>query len=212
MEGTPNKEARNLHLKRKLLIFPFLLALLIFQLIQFSNAPTLVAQCSDFTLEINMGGKVAFQSDDILEIEVTSGLLNGSSCSLSLYDSRGTLAFWARNTSIIEISSPDAEGGFDISISGATSTNQTDRFTWDVNINTGNNVSISWSWRIESWIGNYTMFTLGIGGLGLMVFSPTWGAYMIRKKGLDPDTIERCAYALLLFCVGFGLFIMWLWT
>jgi len=61
-----------------------------------------------------------------------------------------------------------------------------------------------------SWIDN-TTFALGVSGLILMVASPTWCALTIRKKGLDPDSIERCAYGLLIFCCGFGLLIMWLW-
>lgn len=199
-------------MKRKTFLLSGILTLLLFQLIPFSKAPTLVTEGSDFILEINEGGGIGFQSDDILEIEVKSGLLNGSSCSLSLYDRRGSLAFWARNNSILEISSPDAEEGFDLSVSGANNTTQSSKFIWEVGINTGNNITIVWSWRIESWIGRYTMIALGFSGIGLMVFSPTWVALMIRKKGLDADSFERMMYAMLIFCVGFGLLVMWLWA
>lgn len=153
---------------------------------------------------------LAFQSDNTLLIEVLSGVLNGTSCSFSLYEKRGSLSFTAMDNSVIEINSPDAEEGFDISIKGASVSNL-GNFTYRANIKSGNHVNIVWSWRLESWLDKYTMFALGVSGIGLMVFSPTWVALEFRKKGLDADSIERAGYGVLLFCVGFGLMVMWLW-
>jgi len=199
-------------LKRKPLVLSGLLILFLFQIIHSASSPTLIVSASGFLIEVEEGLGLGFQGDNSLSIDVTSGLLNGSSCSLSLYDRRGSLAFWARNNSILEITSPDAEEGFDLSVSGANNTTQSSKFIWEVGINTGNNVTIIWTWRIESWIGKYTMIALGFSGIGLMVFSPTWVAFMIRKKGLDADSFERMMYAMLIFCVGFGLLVMWLWA
>jgi len=201
--------------KRKNLLLSGILFLLLFQIIQFSRAyhnPIPLVSGSGFNIVFSSGQALAFQGDNTLQIEVLSGLLNGSSGSLTIWNDRGTLSFLASNDSIIEVTSPDAEEGFEISITGATSTNQTDRFKWNVNINIGNTVTIFWSWRIESWIGKYTMLALGFGGIILMVASPTWVALEIRKKGLDADSIERGAYGMLLFCAGFGLLVMWLWA
>jgi hypothetical protein len=63
-----------------------------------------------------------------------------------------------------------------------------------------------------SLIGMYTTLGIGLSGVFLMCFAPSWVAWKIKKKGVDTDTIERFGYALLLFLVGFGLFIMWLWS
>jgi len=200
--------------KRKTLIYGLFTALLVFQLIQFSRAyhnPIPLARGSGFNIVFSSGQTLAFQSDATLEIEVLSGFLNGSSGSLTLWNDRGRLMFSASDDSTIEVTSPNAEGGFDLTINGA-STTKTDRFTWNAVIKSGNTVTISWGWRIESWIDKYTMLALGFGGIILMVASPTWVALEIRKKGLDADSIQRGAYGMLLFCVGFGLLIMWLWA
>jgi len=198
--------------KRKNLLLSGILFLLLFQIIQFSGAyHNPIASGSGFNIEFSTGQTLALQSDNTLQIEVLSGLLNGSS-GLTMWNDRGRLTIFASNDSTIEINSPDAEGAFDLTISGANQTTKTDRFTWNAVIKSGNTVTIFWGWRIESWIDKYTMLALGFGGLILMVASPTWVALEIRKKGLDADSIERGAYGLLLFCVGFGLLIMWLWA
>jgi len=197
-------------MKRKSLMLPCILALLLFQLIQFSRSQSvLIASGSGFNVEST--GGIAFQSDNTLLIEVLTGVLNSSSASLSLYTRKGSFSFTALNNSTIEVSSPDAEGGFDMSITGANQTTQTDRFVHQATILTRNTVTITWGWRLESWI-DHTMLALGISGLILMVASPTWGAMAIRKKGLTPDSMERLYYAGFLFCVGLGLLIMWLWS
>lgn len=63
-----------------------------------------------------------------------------------------------------------------------------------------------------SLIGMYTTLGIGLSGVFLMCFAPSWVAWKIKKKGVDVDTVERFGYALLLFLVGFGLFVMWLWS
>lgn len=60
-------------------------------------------------------------------------------------------------------------------------------------------------------VGQYTWLGIFMGGIVLMVWSPAWVAWKIKKKGIDPDTLERMGYALLLWLVGFGLFISWLY-
>lgn len=113
---------------------------------------------------------------------------------------------------ILEVSSPDAAGGFDILISGANLTSNLGNFTYQATVKTGNSVTIWWGWRIESWVDKYTLVALGLAGLVMMVFSPTWVALTIRKKGVGTEAIEKFGYGLLLFCMGFALFIMWLWS
>jgi len=201
-------------LKRKLLIFVGISALIIFQMIQFSRAyhnPTPLISGSNFIIEVNTGQALAFQTDDTLQIEVLMGFLNGSSWSLTVFNDGGTLSFLASNDSTVEVTSPDAKGAFDININGANQTSFLGDFTWNAVIKTGDNIRILWGWRIESWIDKYTMFAIGMGGLILMVASPSWVAWQLRKGGIKPEDFERIMYGLLLFCVGFGLLVMWLW-
>ena len=57
----------------------------------------------------------------------------------------------------------------------------------------------------------YTWLGIGLGGIALMVWSPAWVAWKIKKKGIDVDTVERIGFALVIFVMGFGLFISWLY-
>jgi len=187
----------------------------LFQIIRFSGAyhnPIPEIRASNFNINyISSGRAIAFQSDDTLQIEVLTGLLNGTSGYLLVYNDRGTFRYNATNNAKLEITSPDAQHGYGFSVSGAMNTTQISAFVWRTSVSAGSVVTFSWVWRIESWV-DHTMLALGFGGIILMVASPTWVALEIRKKGLDADSIERGAYGMLLFCVGFGLLIMWLWA
>lgn len=61
-----------------------------------------------------------------------------------------------------------------------------------------------------NWLDLYFMFGVGIAGLILMIFAPTWVGFGLRRKSFDPDKVERIGIAFLLFCIGYGLFISWL--
>lgn len=58
----------------------------------------------------------------------------------------------------------------------------------------------------------YTWIVLLLAALFLIVWSPSWFAWGIKKKGVTVETIERLGYAMLLFLVGFGLLVMWLYA
>jgi len=205
---------RGFHLKRKSLMIPCILTLLLFQIIQFTWAyhiPTPYISGTDFTIECSEGSSLAFQGDDSLQVEVLSGIWNSSSNYILTYNDGGQLTFVALNDTTLEVCSPDVEGGFNIQIIGANQTTHLGNLTYNMVVKSGDNVNILWNWRIESWIGKYTMFALGLSGLILMVASPSWVAYQLRKGGIKPEDFERTMYGLLLFCVGFGLLVMWLW-
>jgi len=71
-----------------------------------------------------------------------------------------------------------------------------------------------WDWRHEeydSWLDLYFMFGVGMAGLVMMAFAPTYLVFGIRKKSFGTETAERVGYCILIFCVGFGLFVSWLW-
>lgn len=199
-------------MKLKSLVLGLSLVLLILQSIQFSKAPfdpTPLVTGRDFSIEFETGHSFTFQGDDKLTIDVLSGVLNASSTYLLMNNRKGEFRFVALNDASINVSSPDAEQGFDIEILGARTT-RTNYFVLLSVIKSGDTVRILWGWRIVSWVDN-TMLALGFSGLILMVASPTWVAFTIRKKGLDPDSIERAMYGVLLFLIGFGLVVMWLW-
>ena len=64
----------------------------------------------------------------------------------------------------------------------------------------------------EPFVDRYTMVGIGLAGLILMAWCPTWIALKFRKKGLEVETIETMGYAMLLFFVGFGFFIIWIYS
>ena len=64
---------------------------------------------------------------------------------------------------------------------------------------------------LVSYVDLYTWLGIGLAGLALMVWSPAWVAWKIKKKGMDVDTVERIGFALVIFVMGFGLFISWLY-
>ena len=166
---------------------------------------------SDFGLTFSSGDSLGIQNNYVLFFDVESGLWNGSSGSITVYEDRGRFSFYAENDSVLEVSCPDAPNGFDLSVSGA-SYSKTERFVWNVNIASGNTVTFVWRWRLPNWLDLYFSFGVGMSGLILMVFAPTWVAFGLRRKAFDPDKIERIGIAILLFCIGFALFITWLWT
>jgi len=65
---------------------------------------------------------------------------------------------------------------------------------------------------LDSWLDLYFMFGVGMVGLFMMVFAPTWVAFGLRRNVFQPDKIERIGKAVLIFIIGFGLFISWLWA
>lgn len=189
-----------------------IVAVILVWAIPFSKASSILfaSTVDNFNVVFLDNTKLAFHGDNTLFINVTDGLLNGTSGSLTLWNNRGSFSFTATDNSTVEVSSPDAEEGFDISISGATSSELGD-FSYQITIQTGNNVKIVWLYRLESYADKYTVLGIGIAGLALMICSPTWVALEFRRKGFDADSMEKLGYGLLLFVVGWGLLITWLW-
>jgi len=193
-------------------IFSVLLASFLFLsfLLKISFAPSnLLANGSNFDVKCSSGHKLAFQSKHILKISVINGLLNGSSCSLQLYIMSGSFNFVSHDNCVFRVSI-DTEEGVDFYVSGASSVSY-DNWVWTVTIPSEQTIALEWSWRIESWIDKYFVFGLGVAGLIAMIVSPAWVAFAIRKKGVDENTLERFAYAFLIFIFGFCLVVVWLW-
>lgn len=74
---------------------------------------------------------------------------------------------------------------------------------------------------VEIWIGIINppsafqlplILITGLGGIFLMVFAPVYAILAIRKNPFHEDTMERIGICLILFAIGFGLVITWLWS
>lgn len=198
---------------KKTLFLLFLWGLLTIQIFFSIRASSTRAYSVDnFNLEIENGSSIGLQSDYTLLINVTSGTLNGSSANLRLYNDEGRIAFHAEDDSQILITCPDAKYGFNLEVNGANSFSHMGDYNYIADILSGDNVVILWSWRLESWVDKYTILGIGLSGLLMMVFAPSWVALKIKKEGITPDSIERIGYAMLIFVVGFGMMVIWLWS
>jgi len=156
-------------------------------------------------------GELRFQHDYIFEVTVVTGSLNGTNGTIRLTGRSGTLTFISSNDSTIQVSSSDAPNGFRYTTEGVSSTTQISEFVYQSNITSGNNILIRWSWNQYSFVDEYFMLGVGVFGITLMVFAPTWTAFQVVKKAYDFETVKRIGYSLFLFIIGFGLFITWLW-
>lgn len=50
-----------------------------------------------------------------------------------------------------------------------------------------------------------------LGGIIMMIYAPSWVAWKIKKSGVTPDTVERMGYAMLIFLLGLGLFLSYIY-
>jgi len=195
--------------KKIVLLLLFSILLLNF-LSKISLATPLIASGSNFDIKCLAGHMVGFQSTHTLYLKIRSGFLNGTSSNLALYSMRGSLHFISQNYCLFNITT-DTEEGVDVNVAGASSVSWSG-FQWTVSISAGQTIYINWSWRIESYLDKYFALGLGLGGLILICFSPTWVCLHIRKKGLEVEGAEKIGYAMLLFFIGLGMFFMWLWS
>jgi len=178
---------------------------------EYESSSNALVYGQNFSLQFYEGDSLGFQGNNLLVFDVKSGYWNGSSGSTTVYADRGKFSFYAENNTVLEVSSPDAISGIELSVSGASYT-KTGKFVWLVTITPNNTVSFVWNWRLTSWLDLYFMFGVGMSGLIMMVFAPSWVAMGVRRNAFETDKIERIGYALLIFCVGFGLFCCWLWS
>lgn len=197
--------------QRKISLLVLTVLLTCFLCLPLAQSSTVLVSGSDFALNFHAGESLGLQGDYPLFFEVESGFWNGSQGALTVYDDRGQFRFFAENNTVLKVSCPDSPSGIDFDVSGANYSNPA-KFVWLVTVTTNSTVSFLWAWRLVSWLDLYFMFGVGISGVFMMVFAPSWVAYGFRRNAFDPDKIERVGYAILLFCVGFGLFMSWLVT
>lgn len=163
----------------------------------------------DFAFNANEG--IGFKAKYCFEIAVLSGTLNGSSASLRIWNDKGELKFTSENSATIRASSPDCKY-LAIPTKEGLSVQSVQNHTYLMTVPSASSIVIVWRFGLESWIDKYTMLGIGLGGLFLMIFSPTWVGLKLKKSGLDADSMERIGYGMLLFITGFGLLVIWLWS
>jgi len=196
--------------KKMVLLLLFSILLLNFLLRVVPASSSLLVSGSNFDIKCLAGHMVGFQSTHTLYLKIRSGFLNGTSSNLQLYSMRGYLQFNAQNYCLFNITT-DTEEGVDVEVAGASSVSHSG-FQWTVSISSGQTIQIRWAWRIENYLDKYFTLGMGLGGLLLMCFSPTWVCLHIRKKGLEVEGVEKIGYAMLLFFIGLAMFFMWLWS
>jgi len=172
------------------------------------KAESTIVTGSNFQLYFPASTKLAFQHLAIpyvtkgatITLTVTSGTLNGTSGTLTMYSTSGRLTFTNLNTSTITLTSTNDK--VICYINGEVASSAT---------LTPGSVTISWSIPQFSYL-DYTTLFMGIGGVVMMIFSPMWAIKKVKDEGfLEAETIERFGYCFLIFLVGFGLVVMWLW-
>ena len=136
--------------------------------------------------------------------------LNATVTSLKVYADRGFFNFISVSDVLLNVSCPLLRFENEMRIEGAAYT-QNSIGDFGVFVPMNKTINISWAFYVPSLIDEYFMLGLGLVGLGFMVFAPSWVAWGIKKHGVTEEIIERFGYAMLLFLVGFGLIIMYLW-
>jgi len=170
---------------------------------------TFLASGSNFNIYLSSNKAIDFQGDYTLTVHVENGTLNGTNGGFSLYSAHGSLSFYSLSPAYLHVYSPN-QPDVEIVYQGSQSYETNSSFYLSVSPN--GTFSLAWKIGLESYVDKYTVLCMGLGGIFLMVFSPTWFAWKVRKSGADVETVERFGYCMLLFVIGFGLFITWLYS
>jgi hypothetical protein len=172
-----------------------------------------------FYIEFGQDQALAFQYDpQFFYIENIGALLNGTDATLRLTPDGGTLAFLNDATTTVLIWAENCSDGLDVSISGSPDFIQTGTLPdselpgeWTATFPAATSISITWSWRLESYIDKYTMLGIGLFGVGLIFFACIWATLGFRKWGFDIESVSRLDIAFIVFLIGMGFILVWLW-
>jgi len=164
-------------------------------------------QCT-LLFNVDEGFTLTGEGTNSLTLMVESGEINASASTISVYTARGRLAFNSANTSTLNATSGNPEN-FDLRIDGGTFTLFNHTYTLSIPSNVP--IIISWKFYPTNPIDEYFMLGLGLAGVGFMIFSPCWVTWEVKKHGVTEVAVERFGYAMLMFIVGFGLIVMYLW-
>jgi len=174
-----------------------------------TEAYTTVISGSGFSIEI--ADSIGFTTEYTLDIEVISGFWNGTNGTITATTRRGVLAFESTNATTLELSSVDSEHGFRLDTEGVESSSSLGNSTYRTVIATANHIVLVWSWNQPSFIDLWFMFGVGMTGIAMMILGPFYLAKGVVKNAYSSDTAQRLGWAALLFIIGFGLVVCWLW-
>jgi len=157
-----------------------------------------------FNLYFETNGKLAFQHLSVpwetkaatITLTVTSGTLKGTSASLAMYPTSGTLTFTALENGAITLTS--TSNGTTFHINGAVANS--------ASIVNGQTYTLEWSF-LEPEFLLPIMFILGMFGLGSMFGGPIYGIYKVKHG----EYYEGFKTGLILTVLGVALTIAWLW-
>jgi len=187
------------YVKTKILIV-FLFLIFIAALIVKVEAPV---TSTTFTSYFPSDSALAFQHENrFVTLNVVTGTLNSSVCTLAFGSEGGAYKFEANDTLTLQID-------FNVSrvqVSGDQNNNNRVIQSGDtITINLGNNVVISWYIPIEPWLP--IKFIIGMVGLACMFGGPLYGIALLKK-----NKYYSGMRVLVLFTItGFTLVLAWLW-
>jgi len=187
------------HVKTKFLIV-FLFCILVVTLIVKVRGGVSGAT---FTSYFPSDSTLAFQHENrFVTLNVLSGTLNSSVCTLAFGSQGGTYTFEANETVTLQIDFNVSK----VQVAGDQNINNRQIQSGDtITINSGNNVLISWYILIEPWLP--IKFIIGMVGLACMFGGPLYGIALLKK-----DKYYSGMRVLVLFTItGFTLVLAWLW-
>jgi len=192
------------HQKQTILIAILLCTLTLQLYLAKTKADNPIVSGSNFNLYFETNGKLAFQHLSVpwetkgatITLTVTSGTLNGTSASLAMYPTSGTLTFTALENGAIALTSTSNATTFHINGEVATS----------ASLVNGQSYTIEWSF-LEPEFLLPVMFILGMFGLGSMFGGPIYGIYKVKHG----EYYEGFKTGLVITVLGAALTIAWLW-
>jgi hypothetical protein len=193
------------HATPKILTTLLLLFFLLTVTLKHAQAEDLIAYGSNFQILAGKDGTIAFQHPDVeyvtlgdtITLTITNGTLNGTSATLKMYQTSGTLTFTNQNTTTITLTALNNSTAFWIN-------------TAKTNIGTltaGNTYTIQWSiLEPELWLP--LMFILGMFGLGSTFAGPLYAIHLLKKN----EYRDALVNGTLITALGIALTIAWLWA
>ena len=198
--------------KKKTLFLIFILFIFILQIrfkTAYSDNPIL--ETSQFLLIFPNGSSVSFVGEYAFRMNVSTGTFNGTNSLLKIYSGRGSLKLNAVDSCVLFGYAPnDVFQWLTVRVQNCEIIRLETYYR--IIISPMQNVVISW--RLEEMpvsFVDYTMFAFGMGGIALLIFAPV---YFVKQfnRGLTEDTIERFGMGFLMFILGVGMVIAWLWS
>jgi hypothetical protein len=160
----------------------------------------------------NVGESFSFQGidNDTVIFTVMNGTLDTTDSTVQIYASMGRVVFNSSSVATLNFTSLNPMN-LRLSVDGKSNFAKIGN-SYIMSVPLGADMIIQWQFYPPDFLGDYFLLGEGLVGVGLMIFSPAWVTWEIKKHGVTQTAIERFGYAILLFIVGFGLIIMYLWS